>query len=410
MSVEQTMVEVHRTNAALVLPRTNSRALEVMWSSLFVMPLNPFTGTGDEAKCTCYRMTTRKPCTNTGKCPARKFNERTYPNPSHQLALAPLAGYGICTGYRSGIFVVDLDSRQAIQAFEALGNCPETFTVRRGHSGEKEHRYFRLPYAERPSRYICNTTSKLVHKCDVRGEGGFVVGPGSPHKSGETYWVYRDVMPAEAPAWLLAMPALWSEDRQSSRVRRDTGEAAAAYCAPIPLATDGSCEAKQYNEERLHAAIGYLQTGAPLSIIRLGGRNPFFGVCATLHRCMRLPFDMCALLIERYYLPRCLAAGSERLWTTDAILETLKGVTERSRAEPGVVLSFDEWRGLRWFAKQICDRDAKARVIAHYAHQIGALSPGVSPEGAIQAIVAQGHVSQEEAAVLVRTHLPVRAA
>jgi hypothetical protein len=410
MSAEHAMAELRRTNAGLVLPRTNSRALEAIWPSLFVMPLNPFTGIGEDARCTCYRMATSKPCTNAGKCPARKFNEKAFPNVAHQLALAPLAGYGICMGYRSGIFVVDFDSGQAIQSFEASGPCPETFTVRRGHSGEKEHRYFRLPYVQRPTRYIRNTTSALFPKCDVRAEGGFVVGPGSPHKSGETYWVHKDVMPAEPPAWLLAMQALWADERAPSRSPRGTMGGAAPLYAPVPLAPDASEDAQRYNEERLHAAIRYLQTNAPLSIIRSGGRDPFFGVCTALLRRMRFPFDMCALLIERYYLPRCLAAGSERVWTPDAVRETLHGVAERSRAELGEVLSFDEWRGLQWLAKRISDLDAKARIIAHYAIRVEALPSGFELGSVIQTIVAQGQLSQEEATALVHTIYPPKAA
>jgi Bifunctional DNA primase/polymerase, N-terminal len=342
------------------------RALTELWPSLFVFPLHRIDRKSGLPKCTCWRMATDERCTNPGKCPACKFNERDFPMPGYKFQLDQYAGYAIATGYRSGIFVVDIDTAEARQHFYAQGHMPETFTVQRGDSGAKMHLYFQLPYRERPARYIQNSTSTLfkdvgVHGIDIRGDGGFVVGPGSPHKSGDIYRVVNNVLPAPAPDWLLVMPALWGEKGIKSErkvVTRFTS--ATSRLAPptdptlaVAIAPHNDPLGRRYNEERIQNAILYLRDRAPLSIIRFGGRSVFFGVCVVLAVRMRLPFDICGVLIERYYLPRCLKAGSARVWTPQAVQRKLAEADYGSDAELGTVLSFEEWRGLQRFAARI---------------------------------------------------------
>jgi hypothetical protein len=109
-------------------------------------------------------------------------------------------GYGLATGARSGIFVVDLDTADANERFNDLGNCPPTFTVA---SARGWHLYFTVPdFAVRTS------AGELAPGIDIRGDGGFVVTPGSPHRSGLFYEVTDDVPPAPAPAWLLKWKGL----------------------------------------------------------------------------------------------------------------------------------------------------------------------------------------------------------
>ena len=115
--------------------------------------------------------------------------------------------YGLRTG-RTGAaaeyWVLDLDVKPAegvdgVRRFmERFGALPTTYTVRTRGGGL--HLYFRLPpsEAEEPS----NRVDLLGDRSgvDVRGRGGFVVGPGSPG-----YFVVDGREPTEAPPWLVAL-------------------------------------------------------------------------------------------------------------------------------------------------------------------------------------------------------------
>ena len=90
---------------------------------------------------------------------------------------------GIVTGAVSGIFVIDLDSPEAINwAAEHLPPCELRVRTAKGL-----HLYY--PYsADRPMRNKVRATSQgKTLDLDVRASGGFVVGPGSVHPSGFVY-------------------------------------------------------------------------------------------------------------------------------------------------------------------------------------------------------------------------------
>lgn len=107
---------------------------------------------------------------------------------------------GIATGAISGAIVLDLDTADAVREAEALG-IPATLSVK---TGKGLHVYFR-----HPGGTIGNRTG-LRPGWDIRGDGGYVVAPGSLHPSGAVYaW---DNPPglfdlADAPAWLADMLA-----------------------------------------------------------------------------------------------------------------------------------------------------------------------------------------------------------
>lgn len=111
-------------------------------------------------------------------------------------ATAPPGPYGICTGSRSDCFVVDLDGDEGLANWEAFGGGECRYTVRTGSGGL--HLYFALPGFE-----VRNSQSKIADGIDIRGEGGFVVGPGSPHASGKTYTLDIGEELVQAPTWLL---------------------------------------------------------------------------------------------------------------------------------------------------------------------------------------------------------------
>jgi putative DNA primase/helicase len=117
--------------------------------------------------------------------------------------------WGLLTGEKSGIFVVDLDGKDGIDNFEAkaMVDIDSIDTVQSvSGSGVGRHLYFKYP----KNKDIGNSASSLVEKVDVRGKGGFLVLPPSLHPSGNLYhWVTgkspKDIEPMEAPAWLLRL-------------------------------------------------------------------------------------------------------------------------------------------------------------------------------------------------------------
>ena len=111
----------------------------------------------------------------------------------------PEANIGIATGPVNGFFVVDIDTHKG-GADEWLlltttHGEPVTRRVRTPSGGQ--HLYFKWPAAGG----IVNRTNAW-RGIDVRGEGGYVVGPGSATAAGE--YVCVDQSPiAEAPEWIL---------------------------------------------------------------------------------------------------------------------------------------------------------------------------------------------------------------
>lgn len=95
--------------------------------------------------------------------------------------------WGIATGKASGITVLDIDSKEGLEAAKKRG-LPPTLVVKtpRGY-----HFYY---------KYIPDSKNKvgIFPGADVRSDGGYVVG------IKEGYKVVRDLEIADAPAWLRA--------------------------------------------------------------------------------------------------------------------------------------------------------------------------------------------------------------
>lgn len=112
---------------------------------------------------------------------------------------APTANIGVATG---PIVALDIDRRH--DGFASLGKLedrvgglPRTWRVVTGGGGE--HYYFRAPQGVA----LRNSTGKLGPGIDVRGVGGYVVGPGSTHITGRTYEWDVDGHPDEIPLAVL---------------------------------------------------------------------------------------------------------------------------------------------------------------------------------------------------------------
>ncbi len=103
---------------------------------------------------------------------------------------------GIVTGRVSGLIVLDLDNADAIAEAQRRG-LPETVTAK---TGKGRHVYFRHTGEQVPNR------AGLFPGADLRGDGGYVVAPGSVHSSGAVYkWIAAPPAThlADPPAWLL---------------------------------------------------------------------------------------------------------------------------------------------------------------------------------------------------------------
>ncbi len=105
---------------------------------------------------------------------------------------------GILTGLSFGLGVLDVDPRHGgDESLEILindhGSLPETFCVETGGGGE--HHYFLITES-----LGCRTG--FVQGLDFKADGGYVVGSGSLHESGNRYVLRHDVELAPLPSWL----------------------------------------------------------------------------------------------------------------------------------------------------------------------------------------------------------------
>jgi hypothetical protein len=199
-----------------------------------VFPLHTIVANADGVPaCACGAT-----CTDLGKHPAASWGSLE----AVDCLLQPDGrGHGLATGERSGVIVVDLDvkdGKDGIAEWARLGGGPETFTVATGGGGLQL--YFRWPGFR-----VRNSQSEVAPGLDIRGDGGFVVMPGSPHRSGKHYEVASDVPIAGVPQWLLAHPALRAPEITATDV------SAAAPNTDIP------------REERIAAAKALLENEPP---------------------------------------------------------------------------------------------------------------------------------------------------
>ena len=113
-----------------------------------------------------------------------------------------LRNLGVVTGAVSNLVVIDCDSTKAVEWAEAHFRK----TNWRVRTSQGEHWGFRHPGAPVANRVRIRTGDPAI-KIDVRGDGGYVVAPGSKHRDGTTYqWVGEPPeiasLPVFDPAWL----------------------------------------------------------------------------------------------------------------------------------------------------------------------------------------------------------------
>lgn len=120
----------------------------------------------------------------------------------------PGANIGIATGAASGFFALDIDPRHNGDVeLEGIllerGPLPETLEVLTGGGGT--HYFFRHPGWKIRNR---SGQGAIAPGVEAKGDGGYIIGPGSVHASGREYLWEASHEPglvdlAEAPLWLL---------------------------------------------------------------------------------------------------------------------------------------------------------------------------------------------------------------
>lgn len=172
-----------------------------------------------------------------GKVPAIRWAEYQTRQPTEDELRDWFRGpqnLAIITGAISNLVVVDADSREGLRwAVRHLPYTPWQVRTSRGF-----HLYFRHPGVPIRNRAKLNTRDGKI-AVDVRGDGGYVIGPGSVHASGAVYleagnWT-RDDVPRFWPGWI-ARPtrAPASPTQHLPRSTGDVVERARRYLSAIP--------------------------------------------------------------------------------------------------------------------------------------------------------------------------------
>jgi hypothetical protein len=126
----------------------------------------------------------------------------------------------VVTGSPSGIVVVDVDSPEAQRLIDSLG-LPLTPTVRTARGC---HLYFKAPPYE-----VRNSVNIEGVKLDIRGDGGYVVGPGSIHPDGAAYeWLVSPDEAAFAPFPGQLAEMIGGRNRKKHTAAQSVGPAKAA--------------------------------------------------------------------------------------------------------------------------------------------------------------------------------------
>ena len=112
---------------------------------------------------------------------------------------------GVPTGHKSNIVVIDLDEKNGVSGAASLalleaqhGELPLTLRSTTGTGGQ--HIFFRFPTAAN-----VRNRAAVLPGLDVRGEGGYIVAPGSTVNGKMYTWQDETAPIAELPGWLLAL-------------------------------------------------------------------------------------------------------------------------------------------------------------------------------------------------------------
>ena len=142
------------------------------------------------------------PCKPRDKAPATPHGckDASFDLAEVEKMFAPRADFNVAVacGSASGLWILDVDSAEALVELQKLGSLPETISA---STARGKHFYFRCNGGEP----VKNRTKIAGLDLDARGEGGYCIAPPSVHKSGSLYkWEFPpDSTPlATAPEWL----------------------------------------------------------------------------------------------------------------------------------------------------------------------------------------------------------------
>lgn len=191
-------------------------------------------------------------------------------------------GYGIACG-PSGLLVLDLDTRkddtpspeapfdqegvnEGADAFAVLclmQGQPLRFDTLQVETGRRGlHLYYRQP----EGAHLRNTVGKLGWLIDTRGEGGYVVGPGST-VAGHEYRLLHEEEPAPLPQWihiLLSPPVRPVERGEVIPLRRGDRYALAAVESELERVLSAHPGTRNDTLNRAAFALGQLVAGGQL--------------------------------------------------------------------------------------------------------------------------------------------------
>jgi hypothetical protein len=221
--------------------------------------------------------------THDGKVPAiawREFQARRPTEPELRAWFVGESNLAVVCGSVSGVVVIDGDSPEAMRwLVRHLPYTPWQTQTRRGF-----HLWYRHPGVRVANRAKLSTPCDGHLAIDVRGDGGYVIAPGSAHATGVRYeyagdWREpRQHLPIFDPAWIArprpvtaAAPA-----RPPSASDRPVIERARRYLASIPRPEigHGSDAATLYAACRLVRGFGLAPADAEALLWEWAGGRP----------------------------------------------------------------------------------------------------------------------------------------
>lgn len=216
-----------------------------------------------------------------GKVPAMPWREYQTRLPTEDELVrwfsGPPMNLAVVTGAVSDVVVVDADAPDALRWCTAhLPYTPWQTQTARGF-----HIWYRHPGVPVANRARLDTATGRI-PIDVRGDGGFVIAPGSIHASGAAYleagdWsVPREALPRFWPGWLQRPTPVSAPRPNLPRPIENITERARRYLAAIPVPEIGhsSDTATLYAACRLVRGFGLSASEAESLLWAWAGGRP----------------------------------------------------------------------------------------------------------------------------------------